>query len=67
MKRILNKWQAHWEFHREWQMGPASGWRRLEFGILKIIKFPPEGQVLTKDCYKGFAFKFLIWLPIEKI
>ena len=66
MKRILNKWQVHWKFGRD-QTRLESGWKIVEFGILKIIKFPEQGERLYKIHYKGFTIKFRVWLPVELV
>ena len=66
MKRILNKWQIHWMFRRDIERR-EMGWKVVEFGVLKIIEFPKEGERLHKPQYKGFTMKFRVWLPVELI
>lgn len=66
MKKILNKWQIHWGFGKDPER-LESGWKRLDFGIFKIVEFPKEGERLHKPQYKGFILKLRIWLPVESI
>lgn len=64
MKKIKNKWQCHFRFGHDPRF-LEQGWREVQFGILNIVDFPPEGQYLTKKYYKGFLIKFKIWFPID--
>lgn len=64
MKRILNKWQMHWSFGKD-PRTMERGWRRIEFAIVNIREFPPEGYKLTRDLYDGFIIKFCAWLPFD--
>jgi hypothetical protein len=52
MKKILGKWQ----FVFYW--GDASLYRpcrhNFVLGILKLVSFPAEGEMLSKANYKGF-------------
>lgn len=65
MKRILNKWQTHFAL-RSMIETRERGWKKFEFGIFKIVKFPAQGEVLHKPQYKGMIIKFLIWLPFDR-
>lgn len=64
MKKILNKWQIHFYFGRDYQCY-ERGWKKFEFGILKIKRIPDEGESLHKQLYDGFITKFYLWLPID--
>lgn len=64
MKRIINKWQIHWYFGREWEK-MDRGWKKVSFGIFKVHTLPEEGAMLSKRMYKGFLIKFCIWFPID--
>ena len=64
MKEILNKWQIHFFFGRDFRT-LERGWKRLEFGIFKIIKFPEENEMLWNKYYNGFFWRFKIWIPID--
>jgi len=64
-KKILNRWMLF--FHREvlWDYIPRTGWRYVEFGIVKIKFFPEEGCIYEKQHYKGVWIHFKYWLPFE--
>lgn len=64
MKKILNKWQAHFYFGRN-HCTDERGWKTVEFGILKFIFLPREGEWMGKEHYKGFFVKFYIWFPVD--
>jgi hypothetical protein len=50
----INKW------HFKLGIIPVC-WRRngvmAHFGVFKVLKYPPEGEEITKECYKGFWFR----------
>jgi hypothetical protein len=64
MKKELNKWQLVYNFGKNYATR-ERGWKEVRFGIIKIIKMPGEGQMLYSGLYKGFMFRFYIWLPID--
>lgn len=65
MKKVLNKWQVIWEFHRDfYSTDPFAYTARI--GIIKIISYPKEGNVLTKESYKGFVLNWMYWFPWSK-
>ncbi len=66
MKRLLNKWQLHFIFGRD-HGRMESGWKRLEFGILKLHSLPEEAYAFHSAHYKGFIVRLRIWLPIEVV
>ena len=35
----------------------------FQFGLFKIIEWPPEGEMFQKRHYKGFWFKWLVRAP----
>jgi len=59
---VLNKW------HFKFGIVPIY-WRKngvmFHFGIFKLFSFPPEGEITTKENYKGFwirkEFDFRGW------
>lgn len=59
-KRLeLNKWQFRLRIEKSppWLMGFAP---HVMFHFAKVIKRPPEGSVITKDCYKGIIWDYTI-------
>lgn len=64
MKPILNKWQWHFYFGKDYSR-LDRGWKEVNLGILKIHTMPEEGERLWKKHYKGFLLRFFIWLPID--
>ena len=50
----LNKWHFKFGFFPIY-------WRRngymFHFGIFKMTDWPPEGEIITKKCYRGFWFR----------
>ena len=65
MKPILNKWQSHVSFRKDYSR-MESGWSVLTCAICNFTKLPPSGECYRKDDYKGFIIRLRIWLPIEK-
>ncbi len=65
MKRITNKWQILFHFKRDLRT-LTLGWKEFAFGIVNIQTFPGEAMILTKDHYKGFIIRFMVWLPFDK-
>lgn len=64
MKKVLNKWQIHFRFGRDYRT-LERGWKEITFGILKIHTLSDEGEMLNKRNYAGFLLKFLVWFPID--
>ena len=55
IKRELNKWQWLLHYGRAFEYRDK---RRFMFGIFEIQKFPEEGKMLSKECYKGFLIRW---------
>jgi len=59
----LNKW--HFKFGIIPIYWRTQGYM-LHFGIFKLLKFPPEGEIMTKTQYKGFWLrKEINWQGFE--
>jgi hypothetical protein len=44
------------------------GWRRLSFGVYKVLRPVPEGRrAVYQDNIKGFYREYLIWLPWVRV
>lgn len=52
MKKIRNKWQFVFSFHRAVEY--MDGRKVLQFGIVNFKSFPAEGVMFDKKNYKGF-------------
>ena len=52
----LNKW--HFKFGIVPIYWRKNGWM-FHFGIFKLLKFPPEGEIINKAHYQGF------WIRIK--
>lgn len=65
MKCILHKWQYLCRIQRPYELGYQLGWQKVSVGVFKLTSQPPEGQIITKDNYKGFIIQFYIWFPID--
>jgi hypothetical protein len=65
MKKVINEWQIHFKFGRDYRT-LERGWKIIEFGIIKFINFPKEGFEISKQNYKGFLIRFMAWFPIDK-
>ncbi len=65
LKKELNTWQCYFYFGHDFQR-MELGWKRFEFAFMNIHTFPEQGEMLQrKKHFKGFLFKFFIWLPID--
>lgn len=54
-------------FGQDYMRLPTLGWHIFELGIIKIHKYPEDGQSIGKpEHYKGFIIKFAWWFPIDK-
>lgn len=58
-------WQFTFWFSRD-VLRYNPGWKMAGIGLIKITKFPPEGEILTRKYYKGFLLRWRYWLPIER-
>lgn len=63
MKKILDKWQIEWQFHKDYMVFMPNLYI-LSFGIYKFIYFPNDGVMISKKNYKGFRLMFRVLLPI---
>lgn len=67
MKKELNKWRFLFSWGDCWY---KSHGREFNFALIKLISFPPEGEMTNKENYKGFwirknwkGFNFKIEIP----
>lgn len=58
---VLNKWHFVFALSTNWM---RRGGRIFQFGLFKIIQYPPIGEMINKKCYKGFWLKWEFDLPI---
>jgi len=59
---LVDKWVVEMSFQQDY--GNSYGWRRLSFGIYKVLQPVPEGRrIVTQNNVKGFYREYLIWLP----
>lgn len=64
IQKILNKWQVHFHFGKDYRT-IERGWKQCEFGIFNIHTEPEDGTMLHSGLYRGFLFRFYVWLPID--
>jgi len=50
----INKWHFKLGIIPLYQ---ANNLFMIHFGIFKLFKYPQEGMIITKDCFKGFWFR----------
>jgi hypothetical protein len=43
------------------------GWKIFEFGCIKLIEMPEQGQSIASYQYKGFIIRFAYWLPFDRV
>ncbi len=65
MTNELNKWQIGIKISKSQNRIDPLGWNLFHFYILKFISFPPEGESIAKNNYKGFRIMFMFWLPFD--
>jgi len=59
---LVQKWVVELSFQQD--CGNSYGWRRLNFGVYKVLRPVQEGRrIVTQDNIKGFYLQYLIWLP----
>ena len=58
----VDEWVLELSFQQDF--GNSYGWRRLSFGVYKVLRPVLEGRkIVTQDNIKGFYREYLIWLP----
>jgi hypothetical protein len=67
MKPTLNKWQFWFKpFEKNRMRMDPPGWYAFDLGLINLHSLPENGARITKKHYKGFAFRFLWWLPFDR-
>jgi len=47
-------------YHRE------SGWRRFDLALIRLHHFPPDGERIQRQHYRGLWWAFRFWLPWDR-
>lgn len=60
----IGRWWFLFKVCRDWARG-YPGWRRFDLALIKLKSRPPDGEIITKEHYRGFWLRFYFWLPWE--
>ena len=61
----LGRWWFCLRISYDYARRPETGWRRLDFAIIKLKSRPPDGDMITREYYRGFWIALNFWLPFE--